>query len=1195
VTFEDAVLALRTGRLDDAELVCRGILQSVPTHDASMNVLGIIALQRGQAGLARDFVMKALACDAGNPAYHVNLAKILLVLENLDESEAHFREALRLDPDHVDAYAGLAPLLRDRKRLAEASDCFSVLVRLRPDDPDLHAIYANLLQEVGRFREAELQYREACHLKPNYPEVFNNLGNLLQASGRLGEAEIHFRHALSLKPEFPEAYNNLGNLLLECRRESEADACCREALRLRPEYALAHNNLANALLEGDDYEAAEFHYREAIRLKPGYPEAHNNLGSLFGKLCRLDEAIDFYHQAIELRPDYHEAHTNLGMTLLGVGEFEEGWQAYDAHRKVEERRDINRPRWGGEALGNRVLLIYAEQGYGDVIQFCRFVPQIASRVRVIFEVPKELVALLADLPGVEQIVARGDELPAYDVCCPLQSLPRWLGIKLEHVQGEKSYLSADPSKLQKWHDRVKALPGLRIGLAWAGNPGLANDRRRSINLDKLAPLASVSGVSFVSLQKGPTARQSLVPPAGMMIHDWTVELHDFAETAGLISALDLVIAVDTSVVHLAGALGRPVWLLNRFNSCWRWLIDSQSSPWYKTLRQFKQPKPGDWDSVIGQVKAALAVRAAGDLKLSSEEGDEGRSTSSAAQPGSHDASSLNLLGVAHLQKGRVELAIDHFSKAVELEPKNGDYRYHFGSSLKALGRFDAAEIQYREALRLKPDGAQIHGAFGTMLQDWGRLDESEPHLKEAIRLDPQSVIARNNLGILYVRKNRLEAAEETFRSALRLDPGFAEAHANLGSILWHRRELDDAEVCCRRALNLKYDLAEGHFVLAQILEFREQYEGAEWHCREALRLNPNHADWHNQLAKLLIELRKLKEARSFLDEALRLRPDHPEAHSNLAIMMLLSGDYKEGWQEYEWRWKLKKPPGRLYDFDQPAWNGQDISGQTLLIHAEQWFGDTIQFCRLIPLLKAGASVLLQVQAPLAELLKDLPGVDQIVPRGNPLPRFDVHCPLLSLPRILGLTLTNIPGHLPYLSVDPVRASKWRERLNDIAGLKVGLAWAGSSTMADDSRRSIAPDRLASLIDIPGVSFISLQKNGPERAHNWLPPSMLNDWTDELHDFSDTAALIANLDLTISVDTAVVHVAGAMGRPVWLLNRFSGCWRWLLDREDSPWYRNLRQFRQPRPGDWDSVLLRVKAALEQEALTSATVSMRRANY
>jgi Flp pilus assembly protein TadD len=1201
-SFDAAVRALRAGRLDDAERTCQDILQASPTHDGTLNALGIIALMRGQGGLARDFLRRAIALDPSNAAYHVNLAKVLNALGRVAEAEGHYRDAIRLGPNEVDGRIGLAHMLRAQRRHDEAASCFADAVKLRPDDPELRGVYANVLQDLGRRAEAETQYLEVCRFRPDYPEVLNNLGNLVQADRRLEEAEAYFRRAVALRPDLAAAWNNLGNVLRECNRAAEAQSCCREALRLWPDYAMAHNNLANALKESDDYEAAEFHYREAVRLKPDHAEAYNNLGVLFGDRGQLREAEGFYRKAIELRQDYDEARSNLGMTLLGAGKYAEGWGVYDAYRKIGERRDLAGPRWDGTDLGGRPLFVYAEQGFGDVIQFCRFVPFIGTRARVILEVPRDLLDLLANLPGVDDIVARGDPLPPYHAHCALMSLPRWLGIAAQRLRGDAPYLSADRTRVVKWRNRVEALPGLRVGLAWAGNPRLANDRRRSIDPERLNALADIAGVSFVSLQKGMGTALAAGRPSGLAMADWTAELADFADTAALIATLDLVIAVDTSVAHLAGALGRPVWLLNRFNSCWRWLHDRTRSPWYATLRQFKQTQPGDWDGVLGQVREALLQQVArvppsrafeealghhraGRLELA--EATYRRLL--AADP--RHAGALHHLGLVHFQSSRHELAVEHIARAIDLEPQNGNAHHGLASALNALGRHDAAEDHYRTALRLKPDLVEALSGLGLMLLDLGRLDEADAHLREAHRLSPGSEITCNNLGIVLCRRDRLTEAEANFREALRLNPEFAAAHANVGSIVRLRGELDEAEAHCRRALALNADFAEGHFVLAQTLEGGERFADAERSYREALRLKPQSADWCNDLAKLLIEQRRLPEARSLIEETLRLRPDHPEAHSNLAIMLLLSGDHDKGWQEYEWRWRLKKRLGRLGDFVQPVWGGENIDGRTLLIHAEQGFGDTVQFCRLVCGLDTGARVVLEVQPALVALLADLPGVDQIVARGDPLPHFDVHCPLLSLPRVLAAPLTRSAGPVPYLSADPARVAKWRDRVSRLPGMRVGVAWAGSPTMADDRRRSIAPERLAVLADVAGVSLVSLQKSpAGERQHESLGFA-LHDWTDELCDFADTAALITSLDLVISVDTAVVHVAGALGRPVWLLNRFSGCWRWLLDREDSPWYPSLRQFRQPQPGDWDHVLANVRSALQVRVAENAPAASR----
>ncbi|MDF0585068.1 tetratricopeptide repeat protein [Bradyrhizobium yuanmingense] len=1199
---EEAVDALRAGRLEEAESACRSILEAFPGHHGCLNVLGIVAFLRGQVAPARDFLQRAVALAPGNASYRVNLAKALHSLGALDEAERHFREAIRLGCDEVDSRLGLANLLRTVGRLEEALDCLSEVVRLRPDDADVRGIHANLLHDLGRIDDAELHYHEACRLKPEFPEVLNNLGNLCQARGRLQEAEMYFRRALSCRPEFPETCNNLGNLLRELGRPEEAESYCREALRLRPDYPIAHNNLGNALKERGIYEAAEFHYREAIRLKPHYAEVYNNLGSLFGDLAELEKAEDFYRRAIELRPGYSEALANLGMTLLGAGKFEEGWRTYDPHRKIERRDDLTGAQWIGDDLDGRTLLIYAEQGFGDVLQFSRFVPLAGARGRIVFEVPRPLLGLLAQMPGVDQIVARGDKLPHYDVRCALMSLPRWLGIAFDHIRGDAPYLAADRNLVAKWRNRVEALPGLRVGLAWAGNPALANDRCRSMALQTLAELGDVTGVSFVSLQKGEASAQTSSTPPGFRVHDWSAELSDFADTAALISALDLVITVDTSIVHLTGALGRPVWLLNRFNSCWRWLFDSTRSPWYVTLRQFKQQTPGDWDAVVANVKAALAGQSANAVSPGTfEEGlrhhQAGRLDRAETiyrrilNKNPDHAGSLHMIGVIHFQRREYARAIDYIGRAIELEPRDSNFRHNFANALGGLGRRAEAEAEYRAAIRLNENHGDAHGALGMLLLEAGRLDAAEPHLRKACDLRPSSEIARNDLGILLCRRDALDDAEAKFREALQIKFDFAQAHANLGSILRARGELDRAAEHCRLALASDENLAEAHFVLAQVLEGLDRYEEAERAYRKAIALKPDNADWYNDLAKLLVDLRRLDEAWPLFDQTLRIRPDHPEAHSNRAIARLLTGDHVEGWTEYEWRWKLKKRPGRLDDFPQPVWNGEDISGRTLLIHAEQGFGDTIQFCRLVPLLRSGARVVLEVQRALAPLLKDLPGVNQLVPRGDPLPQFDVHCPLLSLSRLLGLSLTDVPGRVPYLVPDAGRVEMWRRRLRAVGGFRVGLAWAGSPTMADDRRRSIPPDGLAELAGIRGVSFVSLQRSAPGQAIAAPSGLMLHDFTHELNDFADTAALIANLDLTISVDTAVIHVAGALGRPVWLLNRFNGCWRWLLHRNDCPWYPTLRQFRQPTPGDWGSVVGEVAQALESthRPLETATMS------
>jgi hypothetical protein len=321
-----------------------------------------------------------------------------------------------------------------------------------------------------------------------------------------------------------------------------------------------------------------------------------------------------------------------------------------------------------------------------------------------------------------------------------------------------------------------------------------------------------------------------------------------------------------------------------------------------------------------------------------------------------------------------------------------------------------------------------------------------------------------------------------------------------------------------------------------------------------------------------------------------LRPDFADGHFNAALCLLLTGDFERGWKEYEWRWQTAYMETEQRAFAQPRWTGaEDISGKTIFIYAEQGFGDTLQFCRYIPQLAARAGrVVFEVQRPLLDLMSSLAGDAHIIGRGDELPQFDLHCPLLSLPLAFGTRLDNIPADIPYLAASEAQSNAWRERLGRRTGPRVGLVWAGDprkwlpNAHRIDRQRSVTFDRLAPILQVPGCEFHSLQKG--EHASAQLRDSPLRhlvlDWTDQLDDFSDTAALVAQLDLIITVDTAVAHLAGALGKPFWVLNRHNTCWRWPRSRDDSPWYRTPRLFRQDENRDWTGVIARAAVALQE---------------
>jgi hypothetical protein len=435
---------------------------------------------------------------------------------------------------------------------------------------------------------------------------------------------------------------------------------------------------------------------------------------------------------------------------------------------------------------------------------------------------------------------------------------------------------------------------------------------------------------------------------------------------------------------------------------------------------------------------------------------------------------------------------------------------------------------------------------------------------------------------------RFEEALACYNQVIALDPGHIGALCNRGVVLGRLQRQHEALASFDAAIALKPDCAEAFSNRASALSALDRFEEALESFDRAIALDPGLAQAFYNRAVALARLNRLDEALASYDRAIAAQPDYAQAVFNRALVLLLKGDLAQAWEGYEWRWRGVAGSVPARRFGCPQWRGEDVAGRTILLYQEQGHGDAIQFLRYVPMVAArGARVVLEVSKPLRRLVGQLPGVERVLERGEPVPTADCHSPLLSLPLVFGTTLATIPASVPYLEADAGLVAAWRRRLAPLGGVRVGVVWAGRASNSADTRRSIMLAQLAALWDVPGASFVSLQKgDAASQAHSLQAALPMHDWTEELGDFADTAALIAALDLVISVDTAVLHLAGALGKPVWLLNRFDTCWRWLLDRDDSPWYPTLRQFRQARPGDWDSVIAAVRPALIELIATAA---------
>jgi len=485
--------------------------------------------------------------------------------------------------------------------------------------------------------------------------------------------------------------------------------------------------------------------------------------------------------------------------------------------------------------------------------------------------------------------------------------------------------------------------------------------------------------------------------------------------------------------------------------------------------------------------------------------------------------------------------------------------------LHCQGRLSDAEALYRNALDINPDLIAGWMNLGLVALGQHRPEEAMAFQRRALALDPENADALNNLGLIHYTNGHIAEAEACFYAALLRAPDHPNATLNLGSARQLANQPEEAELLFRRAMDLGVDPVRVKNNLALAMMEQARPADAEALCREALSITDEQGD---------------SDQGALSSSGVKV-PASAAARVNRSLALLTLGRLEEGWRDYESRWAVEAMAAPLPQLAQPRWTGQPLNGETVVLYAEQGFGDVLQFCRYAPLVTAaGGRVVLVVPKALRRIMQSLPGVaDLFCEEDGLLPPFDYHCPLMSLPFAFGTTLETVPAAPAYLFAD---SAPWRDFLAGLSGLKVGLVWAGKSrteqphAVAIDKRRSMRLADMAPLLSVPNCTFVSLQLGPP--AGQMLGVEGLIDVSDRLGDWADTAALVSGLDLVIAVDTAVAHLAGALGRPVWMLNRHDTCWRWMLEREDTPWYPSMRIFRQTRRGDWESVIARVRDAL-----------------
>ncbi len=612
--FQRALQCHQAGNLGQAEQLYRHVLEADPTHAETHHLLGLVAHQTGRPDLAIALLRQAVVLNAASEGTLVNFGVVLISANQFADAASCFQRALALDPAHVEAHLNLG----------------------------------NSLLAQGKPGEAITSYRAVLQLNPQHVHAYNNLGAALQSQGQLDEAIVVLRQALHLDPTYVRALFVLGTIYQDRRQATEALACYRQVAVLDPRHVENHVRLGNAFWELGRLDDSCTHYRLALHSNPNHTDAAYNLANALGEQGRLLEAVPFYEQTLRLNPAHVDARGNLATALMRLGSINQALQqndeilgAFPTDQKALFRRSLLRltqgdlengwhdyeqrltmpniappssghPAWDGTSLIGKTILVYAEQGFGDAIQFIRYLPLVKSRGgTVLFECEPALLDLLAGFPGVDRFIAKGSALPPHDVKAALLSLPGIFKTTLATIPAPVPYLAASPKRIQHWAEVIRHGPGgeatldFKIGIVWQGNPGFGGDQFRSIPLEHFAAVARVPGVRLISLQKGPGLNQLTAFTERYPVLDLGNQLATFEDTAAAIMNLDLVISSCTSVPHLAGALGAPVWVALQKTPDWRWLLERPDSPWYPTMRLFRQNRAGDWSDVFERIADAL--------------------------------------------------------------------------------------------------------------------------------------------------------------------------------------------------------------------------------------------------------------------------------------------------------------------------------------------------------------------------------------------------------------------------------------------------------------------------------------------------------------------------------------------------------------------------------------------------------------
>jgi predicted O-linked N-acetylglucosamine transferase (SPINDLY family) len=1214
----------RQGKFDEAFAQYQHALRLDPEHALTHNNLGAALQEQGRLSEAEASLRLALRAKPDYADASCNLGIVLWKQGNMDESVAHYQKALRIQPDHAEAHVNLGNVYKDEARLDEALESYRAALHIRPDAADIRS---NLLLALNYHPDYDARaiLEECARWNRTHAEP---LKKLIQPHSNLPDPQRRLRIGY-VSPDLREHVDSffLIPLLSNHDHKQYEIACYANVPRpdamtqrlqgyadiWRSTVGLSDQQVAE-LVRGDQIDILvdlELHAAKNRLLmfarKPapvqvawlGYPGT-TGLSTMDYRLT--DPYLDppglfdvFYSEESIRLPDTFWCYDPLNneppvnsLPALTTGTITFGclnnfckvnkgclrlWA--EVLRKVPQSRLLLRAPLG--QARDWVKAALQKEGIAE------------KRIELVESVPRPKY-----LETYQRIDLGLDPVPCSGHTTSLDAF--WMGVPTVTLLGKTAMGRAGFSQLCNLglSELAAQTPEEYVELAarLARDPGRLQELRGSLR-ERMKQSPLMDGKRFA---------QHMEKAYRQMWHRWCADQGP--------GALDPISATDGSPQPQGSNPDVEAYFQ-------RGIALAQRGRYEEAARSFQEGLRLKPDSAGAHNDLGMILILQGRLPEAVKSFRE----AVRLKPDFHSAYSN--LGNALRELGDLDNAVASLRKAVLLRPDFVEAHLNLGIALEAQGKLDEATASYRQAVHYRPNYADAHFSLGNALIRLGKPDEAAAHLQETLRFKGNDAAAHHSLAIAFKALGKKDQAIDHYQQALRLKPdadvhillgnAFQEggdlsqaltnyrqaallqpdnsvAHSNLGNALREMGQLEEAEASLQRALALKPDFVAATFNLGIVLWKQGRLEEAAARYQQTLRLQPDHLDAHLNLAWTLKQQGRLHDAEASLAEALRLKPDWADAHFNRALLWLIQGDWVRGLPEYEFR--AQGPKSGNARLKERFWDGSPLNGRTILLYAEQGLGDTLQFVRYVPLVQErGGKVVLVCQQALYRLLESASEVDHLVKDGDPLRAFDFQAPLMSLAHLMGTTPETVPANVPYLTASNELIEKWRPILGEVPGFKVGIFWQGNRQYPADRDRSIPLSHFRALANLPGVKLVSLQK-GPGRDQLAACPFPVLDFTEQMDKepvgpFMDTAAVLRLLDLVISCDSAVLHLAGALGVPVWALLPFMPDWRWLLDQDHTPWYPSMRLFRQRTRGDWNEVFERIAASLKVHLIEKAT--------